>query len=153
MGVLLMLMTIGGIWMAVRLVIISFLTGSGWLRKFTLGCVAIWFGLYLIVLVAVSLMSTEKTLALGEPKEYCGFYLDCHLHSAIADVQTVKSIGDRTAKGEFYIVKVKVSSDARRATLALHSVAANVIDNSGNKYYRDEQAEAQLPPQPEFEKQ
>jgi len=152
MGVLLMLMTIGGVVIAVILLIISFLTGSTWLRKFTLGGVAIWFGLYLVMLVGVSLMSTEETLALGESKEYCGFYLDCHMHTAVTDVRTARSIGNQTAKGEFYIVKVKVFSDPRRAILGLLTVDANVIDSAGNQYYRDEQAEDQLPPQPRFEK-
>jgi hypothetical protein len=152
MGVLLMLMTIGGVVLAAILLVVSLFTQSTWLRNFTLGSVAIWFAFYFVMLLGVSLFSTEETLPIGEAKEYCGFYFDCHMHTAVSDVRTTKSIGNQTAKGLFYIVKVKVFSDARRATLGLLTVEANVIDDTGNKYYRNETAEDQLPPQPRFEK-
>src|SRR5689334_3801829 len=87
MGVLLMLMTIGGLIFAAVLLGISFVTGSAWLRSFVLGCVAIWFGFYFVMLLGFSFLSTEKTLAVGEAKEYCGFYLDCHMHTAVTDVR------------------------------------------------------------------
>lgn len=148
-----MLMTIGGLIVAAILLGVSFLTGAAWLRSFILGCVAIWFGFYFVMLIGFSLFGAEKTLAIGEAKEYCGFYLDCHMHTAVTDVRTAKSIGNRTADGEFYIVTVKVFSDARRATLGLLNVTAKVFDGDGNKYYRVEDAEDQLPPQPRFEKQ
>ena len=57
----------------------------------------------------------------------------------------------RTANGQFYIVKVKVFNDARRATLGLLTVDAKVIDEVANPYQRDQQAESQLPPQPPLE--
>jgi hypothetical protein len=153
MGVLLILMTIGGVIFAVILLAISYITSSAWLRSFTLGCVAIWFAFYFAMLIGYSLLSSEKTLNVGEPKEYCGFYLDCHMHTAVTDVRRAKSIGSQVAKGEFYIVKVKVFSDAKKATLGLLNVTATVIDDNGSKYLRDQQAEDQLPPQPRFEKQ
>jgi hypothetical protein len=146
-------MTIGGMIIAAILLGISFITGSAWLRSFVLGCVAIWFGFYFVMLLGLSLFSTEKTLPIGEAKEYCGFYLDCHMHTAVSDVRIVKSIGNRTAGGEFYIVTVRVFSDAKQATLGLLNVTAKVLDEDGNKYYRDQDAEDQLPPQPRFEKQ
>jgi hypothetical protein len=152
MGVLLMLMTIGSLIVTAILLGISFLAGTAWLRSFVLGCVAIWFGFYFVMLLGFSLFSTDKTLAIGEAKEYCGFYLDCHMHTAVTDVRTAKSIGDRTAGGQFYIVTVKVFSDARRATLGLLNVTAKVLDEDGNKYYRNQDAEDQLPAQPRFEK-
>jgi hypothetical protein len=152
MGVLLMLITIGGVVFAAVLLIISFLTQSAWLRSFTLGSVVVWFAFYFVMLLGFSIFSGEQTLPVGAAKQYCGFYLDCHMHTAVTDVRTARSIGNKIANGEFYIVKVKVFSDARRATLGLLTVDANVIDDSGNKYYRDEQAEDQLPRQPRFEK-
>ena len=115
MGVLLMLMTVGGLIVAAILLGISLLTGSAWLRNFVLGCVAIWFGFYFVMLLGFSLFSTEEILAVGEAKEYCGFYLDCHMHTAVTDIRTAKYIGNRTANGEFYIVTVKVFSDAKQA--------------------------------------
>src|SRR5437870_2547686 len=102
MGVLLMLMTIAGFFAAVVLLIVASLTKKGWLAKFTIGGAAVWLAFYAVMLVGFSLASKEKVLAAGEAKEYCGFYLDCHVHTTVTGVRTAKSIGDRTATGTFY---------------------------------------------------
>src|SRR5438067_11334015 len=128
MGVLLMLMTIGGVIAAAVLVAIALITGKRWLLTFTLGGVALWFAFYTVMLIGFSLASTEKTLALNESKQYCGFYLDCHMHTAVTGVRTTKTFGDRSANGQFYIVTVKVFSDAKRAILGLLTVDAHVVD-------------------------
>jgi hypothetical protein len=151
MGVLLMLMTIGGVIAAMILFIVSLVTKKAWLRNFVFGGVAVWFGLYAVLLFGFSLSSQEKMLALNEPKEFCGFYLDCHMHTAVTDVQRAKTIGSETAKGEFYIVKVKVFSDAKREPLQLIGTEAKVLDEQKNVYKRDLDAEAALGPQPPFE--
>src|SRR4051812_5078577 len=104
MGVLLMLMTIGGLIVAAILLVVAWLNESSWLRKFVIGGVAVWFVLYISMLVGFSLGSSEHTLAIGESKKYCGFYLDCHLHTAVTKVSRTNALGDRTANGEFYIV-------------------------------------------------
>ena len=152
MGVLLMLMTIGGLIVATVLLVVSVVTKKTWLTKFVLGGVAVWFVFYDVMLLGFSLTSEEETLALKEPKAFCGFYLDCHMHTAVSGVRTAKTLGDRTANGEYYIVKVAVFSNAVRATLGLTELGANVIDAAGGHYHRDLKAEAQLPTQPEFEK-
>src|SRR5439155_3188958 len=103
------------------------------------------------MLLGFSLFSTEKTLSIGEAKEYCGFYFDCHMHTAVTAVRRAKTLGNVTAKGEFYVIQVKIFSNARRATLALHSVDAHVIDADGRTYSRDIDSESQLDPQPDFE--
>ena len=151
MGLLLMLMTIVGLLVAGVLLAIAWLNDSSWLKKFVLGGMAIWFGFYLIVLLATSFNSEEKVLGLNEPKEFCGFYLDCHMYAAVTGVRRAKTIGDRKAKGEFYIVNVNIFSNAAKATLALLTVDAHAIDSNGNAYIRNELAEAELGPQPEFE--
>ena len=151
MSVLLMLMTIGGVIAAVISFAVSLIAKKTWLRNFVFGGVVVWFGLYAILLFGFSLSSQEKVLALNEPKEYCGFYLDCHMHTAVTEVQTAKTIGDRAANGEFYLVKVKVFSNAGRASLRLVDTDARVIDETGNAFVRDTSAEAALGPQPEFE--
>jgi hypothetical protein len=153
MGVLLMLMTIGGLIIAAVLFVIALYTGKVWLRNFVFGGVAVWFVFYFAMLLGVSLFSKEKTLALNEPKEYCGFYIDCHMHTAVKGVRTAKTIGNKTAKGEFHIVTVEVFSDAIRATLGLLTVDAHVVDAGNRTYTRDIDAETQLPRQPDFEKQ
>ena len=153
MGVLLMLMTIGGLIVAAVLFVIALYTGKAWLAKFVFGGVAVWFVFYFAMLLGVSLFSKEKTLSLNEPKAFCGFYLDCHMHTAVKSVRTARTIGNRTAKGEFHIVTVEVFSDAVRATLGLITVDAHVVDAGNRTYTRDMDAETQLAPQPEFEKQ
>lgn len=152
MGVVMMLMTICGLISAAVLLVFAFATGKNWLRTFVLGGVTIWLTGYVILLFIGSFFSVERTLGLGESKEYCGFYLDCHMHTAVTEVRTVNTLGDLTANGQFYIVKVKVFSNARAATLGLLTVDAHVVDDGGHAYTRDMRAEAQLPPQPEFEK-
>jgi hypothetical protein len=145
-------MTIGGLVVAATLFLISVVTKKIWLRNFVIGSVAIWFVFYFAMLFGFSFVSKEKELAINEPKQFCGFYLDCHMHTAITDVRTTKTIGNKTADGEFYIVKVKVFSDARRATLGLLTVDAHVVDADHQKYTRDMDAEAALGPQPAFDR-
>lgn len=152
MGVLLMLMTIGGVITAFILLMISIFTKKAWLRKFVFGAVAAWFVFYTILLFGTSLLSKEKTLALNEPKAFCGFYIDCHMHMAVTNVRKTKKLGDETANGEFYVLKVKVFSDAKQAMLGLITVDARVIDEQNREFARDEQAESQLGEQPPFEK-
>jgi hypothetical protein len=88
-------MTIGGLFVAAIILIFSVVTKKTWLRNFTLGGVAVWFVFYAVMLVCFSLASTEKTLAIGEAKEYCGFYLDCHMHTAVTGVRVSKMLGDK----------------------------------------------------------
>ncbi|MGB7210010.1 MAG: hypothetical protein WBD27_15225 [Pyrinomonadaceae bacterium] len=153
MGVLLMLMTTGGSIVASILFVIALYTGKAWLAKFVFGGTSVWFAFYFALLLGVSFLSEEKTLELNEPKAYCGFYLDCHMHTAVKRVRTAKTIGNKTAKGEFHIVTVEVFSDAVRATLGLLTVDAHVVDAGNRTYTRDMGAETQLAPQPDFEKQ
>jgi hypothetical protein len=141
MGVILMAMTIGGLFIAAILLIVALWKKIGWLKKFVFGGVAVWFALYAVLLFGASLSSEEKTLAPGEPKEFCGFYLDCHMHASVSDVRRTKTFGDKTAKGEFYIVKVKIFSDAKRVDLGLLAPELFVIDADGKAYRRVEDAE------------
>lgn len=147
-----MLMTIGGLVVAAILFVTSVYTKKTWLRNFVFGGVAVWFVFYFAMLLGFSATSQEKNLAFNEPKEFCGFYLDCHMHTAVTDVRRTKIIGNKTANGEFYIVNVKVFSDAKAATIGLITVDAYVVDGAGRKYDRDMTAESNLSQQPDFEK-
>ncbi len=146
-----MLMTVGGLIVAAILLAIAWLNKSAWLRKFVIGGVAVWIAFYAVMLLAFSFASTEKTLGLNEAKQYCGFYLDCHLHTAVTNVRQSKTIGNKTASGQFYIVRVKVLSDAKRAMLGLLTVDAHVVDSEKQKYERDLDAESELGEQPPFD--
>ena len=68
MGVLLMLMTIGGLIVAGILLGIAWLNQSAWLKKFVIGGVAVWLAFYVAMLLGFSFFSTETTLAEKEPK-------------------------------------------------------------------------------------
>ncbi len=152
MGMLLMLMTIGCLIAAFILLIISFLTKKTWLKTFVLGGVTVWLVGYVILLLSASIFSEEKTLALNEPKEFCGFYFDCHMHTAVTGVRKTKTLGDLAANGEFYVVKVKVFSDAKQAQLGLITVDAHIVDDQKREFKRDAPAETQLGEQPPFDK-
>ena len=128
MGLLMMMATIGGLGLAFILLIIAVWAKQVWLSKFVSGAVAVWLVFYTTMLLGVSLASREKTLELNEAKAFCGFYLDCHLHASVSGVRTAKQIGDKTAQGVFYIVKVKIFSDAKRAAIGLHNPQFEVVD-------------------------
>jgi hypothetical protein len=128
MGLLMMVLTIGGLGLALAGLIIARLFEQVWLSQFVLGAMAVWLVFYTTMLLGVSLASREKTLELNEAKEFCGFYTDCHLHASVSSVRTAKQFGDKTANGVFYIVKVKIFSDARRAELGLLDPQLEVVD-------------------------
>jgi hypothetical protein len=152
MGTILLAMTILGLLAAAALTVVAYLGKFTWLKTFVLGGTTVWLAGYVILLAVGSIFSVERELPFGTAKEFCGFYLDCHLHTAVSGVRTAKTLGSRTADGEFYIVTVKVSSDAKAAKLGLLNVEAKAIDADGGVYGRDLAAEAELSPQPDFEK-
>lgn len=148
MGVILLAMTIGGLFIAAIFLAVSYIAKLKWLRTFVLGGVAVWIFGYAGLLFTVSVFSEEKTLNLNEPKEFCGFYLDCHLHTAVSGVRRSKTFGDAVASGEFYIVKVKVFSNAKQAALNLSMPQFHVIDEAGKSY---NPVENPLVPRPPFD--
>ena len=147
MGVLMMLLTIGGIVLALILLAVSIYLKKQWLRNFVFGAVGIWFVFYFVMLFGFSLTSQEKNLALNEPKEFCGFYLDCHLHTVITNVRTKKTIGDKTAQGTFLIANVKVFIDAKNPNIKFRLLEpkAQITDEGGRTFSRIAEAENQLP--------
>jgi hypothetical protein len=149
MGILLMLMTIGGLVVAAILFGVAWLHESAWLKKFVVGSVAIWFAFYIAMLLGTSLMSKERLIAVGDTdgKAFCGFYLDCHLHAAVTGATRAKTIGNKTANGEFYIVRVRVFSDAKNPSIAFRLIQPNaqIVMPDGSELSRDLDAEALLP--------
>lgn len=145
MGVLLMAMTFGGVLAAIFLFAIATYYKKAWLKTFVLGGIAVWFVVYAVMLVGMSLKSEERLLALNEPKEFCGFYLDCHMHAAVTNVRRTKTIGDAEAKGEFYVVTVRVFSNAKRATLSLGGFKLIATDDAGNRYPQVDVPESEYP--------
>ena len=136
-----MLMTIAGLITAFILLVVSFWTRQPWLKYFVLGGLSVWFTAYAILLLTASVFSQEKVLGLNEPKEFCGFYFDCHLRASVSGVRTAKEIGDAKAQSLFYIVKVRISSDAKRESLQLTDPDFEVLDDGGRIYTRISAAE------------
>jgi Domain of unknown function (DUF4352) len=90
----------------------------------------IWLATFFVILLTVSLGSTGKVLTVGQAKHFCGFYLDCHLSVEVSNVTKSKTVGSlpnqRTAQGIFYVVDLKVLSDARKATIAPYDLDLRV---------------------------
>jgi hypothetical protein len=99
---------------------------------------------YAGALLATSLASREQILARGDTLKFCGFYLDCHLGVAVEGVGRQDFIGDHRAAGTYYVVRLRVSSDAREATLHLRRPTITVIDAAGQSYPRAADAERAL---------
>jgi hypothetical protein len=147
-------MTIGGLVIAAILLAIAWLNESAWLRKFVLGGVAIWFAFYFTMLLGFSFFSEEKNLGRNEPKEFCGFYLDCHMHTAVSQVRTGED--DRRPhlqRANSTLSRLTYSATRHERRSGLHTVDAHVVDAAGGTYTRDLQAEEELGPQPEFEQE
>ncbi len=101
-----------------------------------LGMVA-WGVIYVGLLLAVSLTSPAHMLGLHQRKAFCGAYLDCHVGVSVENVEQVAQVaGQGSERGVFYLVTVRVSSDARQATLSLDHTEATVTDAAGRTYER-----------------
>lgn len=79
-----------------------------WLRYSWRAIAVLVFG-YGLLLLVFSVFSHERTLARGQEKYFCE--LDCHIAYSVQNVQRMKSIGDVTAAGEFYVVTVRARFD------------------------------------------
>ena len=93
-----------------------------------------WAVVYTTMLLASSLTSDERVLDVAQDKKFCGFYLDCHMQVAVTSVDTVREIGLRRANGVFYVVTLRVSSDAVRARLNLIAPRLVLRDAGGRSY-------------------
>lgn len=92
----------------------------------TIGAVMVaWVITYGVVLVAVSLMSSETLLDPGQAKRLCGVYLDCHIG---VSVESARRVGPR------YSVTIRLSNDARRAGLHSSDLTAILVDGGGRRY-------------------
>jgi hypothetical protein len=107
-----------------------------------------WLAAYATALVVTSLASHERLLSVGEAKRFCGFYLDCHMGMAVDRVDTTSVIGapgdQLRAGGTFYVITLRVSSDARRVPLRLNDPRITIVDDEGFHYDRSQDAERKL---------
>jgi hypothetical protein len=93
---------------------------------------------YVVALAAVNHSAPVRLLQPGQTLRFCGFYLDCHMAVTVEGVRVLDSLGARPFEanpgGEFWMVTVRVSSDARRATLRLANPSAYVVDRQGRRH-------------------
>lgn len=123
-------------------------TGHAGLTEKIVIAILILGGVYFSVLFAVSITSREKALEQHQVKKFCGFYLDCHLGVSVENVNLTKTLGNppeqQRAEGVYYVITVKVSSDAKGATLDFVNPQATVVDDQGRKYSRSLDGERAL---------
>jgi hypothetical protein len=101
---------------------------------------AAWAALYVIALTASSLTSEERVLGLNEEKQFCGFYIDCHMQVAVTRVDTSSQLG----AARTYVVTLRVSSTAVRVPLRLLDPRVVVRDARGRQFTRSQAAESLL---------
>ena len=144
LGVPLLAITTLGLLTATVACVVLFLRGRARVARSSAMVSLAWIAAYVSLLIVTSLASRERTLALGETKRFCGFYLDCHMGVAVERVDTMSSIGDMRAGGTFYVVTLRVSSDARRVPLHLEQPTISIVDGEGFRYDRSIDAERRL---------
>lgn len=96
-------------------------------------------GIYFVILILVSIHSHNRLLSLGEVKHFSGFYLDSHLGAEVMDVKKTDTIDSLTnvksaQNQDFYLVTLKITNNARRATLRLHDPIVEIMDEQGKRF-------------------
>ncbi len=134
MGILILLATILFAVAAAAVTILLLIFGKVSLIKYVSVVCLVWFAAYALLLIGVSLSSGEHVLSKGQPKRYCGFYLDCHMATAVSHVKRQKEYKGRTAEGTFVIVGIEVSSNAKRAALGLVAPTFTIIVDESKGY-------------------
>jgi hypothetical protein len=107
-----------------------------------------WTALYVVALAASSLTSHERVLPINHDKQFCGFYIDCHMQVAVQRVDTMRAVGttgrEIRAGGVFYVLTLRVSSTAVAARLRLLDPDIVVRDATGREFLRSAVAESLL---------
>jgi len=101
-------------------------------------------GGYLLSLVAVSLLSEPRLLAVGRTSRFCGLYLDCHRMVTIESVRYAETLAGERARGRFALVTVRLASDAAGVTLWSGRLGATLRGTGGVVYPRAHRAERAL---------
>jgi len=80
------------------------------------------------VFFVISARSVEQTLPPGTPLHFCGLYLDCHLYATVLGT----SSSPLPEGGVRYLVRVRLASDAKVATLRFTNPTARLVDDAGH---------------------
>lgn len=134
LGILMILATIGLVVLATVVLVQARLRQrpAPW-RSIALGA-ASWAIVYGAMLLSSSLTSRERQLGINEDKQFCGFYIDCHMQVAVTSVDTVRQIDTLKSGGLYYVVQLRVSSSAVRAHLRLLDPQFVLRDAQGREY-------------------
>ncbi len=89
-------------------------------------------------LVIVSATSRPVTLSPGQAKYFCGFYIDCHIGVAVVDDRT--DTVDTSGEVVRHVVTVEMRSDARRATIGVTGVRAELVAADGRRFQPEDPA-------------
>lgn len=144
LGILMILITIGLVFSAVAIAVVRRLQNRRPPLARSAAVLAGWATVYAVVLVAVSLASEPRTLGLGENKKFCGFYIDCHRQIAVAAVDRLDSIGATRPEGVFYVLSLRIGSDAKVARMRLIDPQLAIVDADGRRHLRSAAGEAAL---------
>jgi hypothetical protein len=136
LGILMIIGTFGLVALGAVAFVYSRLSGKSLARNLVLGIGAAWIAIYIVSLTATSLASQERLLGLNEDKQFCGFYIDCHMQIAVSRVDTTSRLAHVKARGVFYVVRLRVSSTAVRAQLSLVDPHVVIRDANGRQYER-----------------
>jgi hypothetical protein len=115
-----------------------------------LGGAAILAVAYASGVIAASAVSTEKTLAPGETKWFCGFYIDCHLGLSVDRSEVLNELagpnGPVRAEGRFHVLTLGLHNSAVNPGLdmLLYRPNARIVDALGRTYSRSAEREAAI---------
>ena len=147
LGALLFLGSAGLLALLLIAIVVQAFWRRQWLRYMLTALAVLVIG-YGVLLLAFSLFSREHTLATGEEKYFCE--LDCHLAYSVQRVERVKTIGNVTANGEFYVVTLRSRFDAsttapcrpRDVPLTPDPLGFAVVDGQGRQVERSTAGQA-----------
>lgn len=144
LGILMILVTIGLVFSAVAIAVVRRLQNRRPPLARAATILAGWAAVYAVVLVAVSLASEPRVLSLGEDKKFCGFYIDCHRQLAVTAVERLDSIGAMRPGGVFYVLTLRIGSDAKIARMRLIDPRLEIVDAAGRRHGRSAAGEQAL---------
>ncbi len=89
---------------------------------------AIYAGVYLLLLVGVSLLSPQRVLAMHDVRCFDDWCM------AVEQVEQRPAIGTVQAQGSFYLVTLQVSSQAKRIRQRELDTSVFLLDDGGKRY-------------------
>lgn len=97
------------------------------LRRLMVG-LAIYIGVYALVLISVSLLSPQQVLSMHQVRCFDDWCI------AAEQVQQQPAINTVQADGIFYLVTVQVTSEAKRVNQRALDAAVYILDDQGRRY-------------------